>query len=97
MFGDYATSCSVWLLLAVKLKPFSWNVLEQKKTQTKQLKRGKVTVSVGDVLFVSLVLQTVITTAAFFNPGSIDQCISFLNLLAFHYLYRSVRNFPLFF
>lgn len=58
MFRDYATSSSVWLLLAVKLKPFSWNVLEKKR-------RGEVIVSVEDVVFVFLVMQTVITMTFF--------------------------------
>lgn len=63
MFCDYAASSSVRLLLAVKLKPFSWNVLGGKKKE-----RDKVIVSVENTLFVFSVMQTVITTTAFF-PG----------------------------
>lgn len=65
----------MWLLLAVKLKPFSWNVLGKKK------KRSKVIVSVEDILFVFLVVQTVMATTTFlpriyrwvdFFPQSVD-------------------------
>lgn len=84
MFCDYATSSSVWLLLAVKLKPISWNVLKKE--------RGNVIVSVEDMLFVFLVMQAVITTTDFFPLGSVDKWIPFLNQLTLNYIHRYFTN-----
>lgn len=52
--------------------------------------------SVEDMLFVFLVMQTVITTTFFFFPGSIDKWISFLYQLTLSYICRSVINFLFF-
>lgn len=51
--------------------------------------------SVEDMLFVFLVMQTVITTT-FFSLGSIDKWISFLCQMTLSYICRSVINFLFF-
>jgi len=62
----------------------------------KKKKRGKVIVSVEDILFVFLVMQTVITTTPFFL-GSRDRWIYFLHQLTLNWIHRSVINFLFFF
>lgn len=49
--------------------------------------------SVGDTLFVFLVMQAVITTTDFFSLGSVDKWISFLNQLTLNNIRSYFTNF----